>query len=200
MTNKTNQKKAFGTYDIVMVGLMAALCFASIYIKIDVPTPMGKTMMHLGNVFCLLSGMLLGGVRGGLAAGIGTMFYDLMDPAFVSSAPFTFLFKFIMAYIAGVSARSGGAQSKSFVRNLIGCVVGEIAYIILYLGKSFISSYYLQKNAIEAVMGSLLTKFGTSVVNAVVATVLSLILLPIFLNVSKRSGIYAKIFPAEKKA
>ena len=196
MTN--TGKKKFGTYDIVMVGLMAALCFASIYIKIDVPTPMGKTMMHLGNVFCLLSGMLLGGVRGGLAAGIGTMFYDLMDPAFVAGAPFTFAFKFIMAFIAGICARSGGSESKNFVKNLIGCVLGEIAYIILYLGKSFISSCYLQKNAFETVMASLVTKFATSAVNAVVATVLSLVLLPIFLKVTKSSGIYAKIFPAKK--
>ena len=199
MANETRNKKHFGTYDVVMVGLMAALCFAAIYIKIDIPTPMGKTMMHLGNVFCLLSGMLLGGVRGGLAAGIGTMFYDLLDPAFVAGAPFTFLFKFIMAFIAGVFSHSGGAQSKNFGKNLAGCILGEVAYIILYLGKSFISSYYLQKNAIEAVMGSLLTKLGTSTVNAVVAIVLSLVLLPVFLNVAKRSGIYAKIFPAENK-
>lgn len=199
MANETKNQKHFGTYDVVVIGLMAALCFVTIYIKIDVPTPMGKTMMHLGNAFCLLSGMLLGGVRGGLAAGIGTMFYDLLDPAFVSSAPFTFLFKFIMAFLAGTFARGGGAESKNFVKNLIGCIVGEAAYIVLYLVKSYITSYYLERNAIEAVMGSLLTKFGTSIVNALVAVVLSLILLPIFLNVAKRSGIYAKLFPKVNK-
>ena len=66
MKENMQKEKRFGTYDIVIIGLMAALCFAAIYIKVDVPTPMGKTMVHLGNVFCLLSGMLLGGVRGGL--------------------------------------------------------------------------------------------------------------------------------------
>lgn len=199
MKENMQKEKRFGTYDIVIIGLMAALCFAAIYIKVDVPTPMGKTMVHLGNVFCLLSGMLLGGVRGGLAAGIGTMFYDLLDPAFVAGAPFTFLFKFIMAFIAGVFSRSGNAQSRNFAKNLAGGILGEIAYIILYLGKSFISSYYLQKNAMEAVLGSLVTKFTASAVNAVVAVILSLVLLPVFLAVTKRSGIYAKIFPASKE-
>lgn len=193
--NEKSPKKGIGTYDVVVVGLMAALCFAAIYIKIDVPTPMGKTMIHLGNVICLLSGMLLGGVRGGLAAGIGTMFYDLADPAFVSGAPFTFLFKFIMAFIAGVIARSGGAEGKSIPKNILGCVLGEIAYIILYLGKSFISSYYLQKNALEAVLASLVTKFASSAINAVVAVIGSIILLPVFMSVMKKSGVYMKIFP-----
>ncbi len=193
--NENSPKKRIGTYDVVVVGLMAALCFAAIYIKIDSPTPMGKTMMHLGNVICLLSGMLLGGVRGGLAAGIGTMFYDLTDPAFVAGAPFTFLFKFIMAFIAGAIARSGGAEGKNIPKNVLGCVLGEIAYIILYLGKSFISSYYLQKNALEAVLASLVTKLTSSTINAVVAIIGSIVLLPVFMTVMKKSGVYMKIFP-----
>lgn len=193
-------KKGVGTYDVVVIGLMAALCFAAINIKIDVPTPMGQTMMHLGNVVCLLSGMLLGGVRGGLAAGIGSMFYDLTNPAFVSGAPFTFLFKFIMAFIAGVVARSGGAEGKSIPKNITGCVLGEVAYIILYLGKSFISSYYLQKNALEAVLASLVTKLTSSTINAVVAIIGSIVLLPVFMTVMKKSGIYGKIFPPKHAA
>ena len=193
--NQNASPKKVGTYDIVAVGLMAALCFAAIYIKIDIPTPMGKTMIHLGNTVCLLSGMLLGGLRGGLAAGVGTMFYDLTDPAFVAGAPFTFLFKFIMAFIAGVVSRSGGAEGKSLPKNITGCVLGEVAYIILYLGKSFISSYYLQKNALEAVMGSLVTKLMSSTINAVIAIVASILLLPAFITVMKKSGVYGKIFP-----
>ncbi len=193
--NEKSPKQGIGTYDVVVVGLMAALCFAAINIKIDVPTPMGPTMMHLGNMVCLLSGMLLGGVRGGLAAGMGSMFYDLTNPAYVAGAPFTFLFKFIMAFIAGVTARSGGAEGKNIPKNVLGCVLGEIAYIILYLGKSFISSYYLQKNALEAVLASLVPKLFSSTVNAVVATIGSIILLPVFMTVMKKSGVYMKIFP-----
>lgn len=198
--NENSPKKAFGTYDVVAVGLMAALCFAAINIKIDIPTPMGQTMIHLGNTVCLLSGMLLGGVRGGLAAGIGSMFYDLNNPAFVAGAPFTFLFKFIMAFIAGVVARSGGAEGKSIPKNLTGCILGEVVYIILYLGKSFISSYYLQKNALEAVLASLVTKLGSSTVNAVVAIIGSIVLLPAFMTVMKKSGVYMKIFPPKPVA
>ncbi|NMA06377.1 MAG: ECF transporter S component, partial [Ruminococcaceae bacterium] len=60
---------------------MAALTFVfTMFFRIDIPTPLGKTMLHLGNVMCLLSGLLFGPVRGGLAGGIGSMMYDLFDP------------------------------------------------------------------------------------------------------------------------
>lgn len=83
--NKTKQK--ITAYDIAAIGLMAAVVFVATNFKIYIPTAIGKTMIHFGNIFCLLSGLLLGGVRGGLAAGIGSAFFDVMDPLFVSSAP-----------------------------------------------------------------------------------------------------------------
>ncbi len=64
----------------------------------------------MGNVLCLLSGMLLGPLQGGFAAGIGSMFFDLTNPAYITSAPFTFAFKFVMAWLCGkiVPGRSTG--------------------------------------------------------------------------------------------
>lgn len=106
MTNQTANKK-LSVYDIVLVGLMAALVFVGTYLHLDVPTPMGKVMIHFGNVFCLLSGMLLGGVRGGLAAGIGSMFYDMMDPAYISECWITFINKFMMAFLCGIIVTYG---------------------------------------------------------------------------------------------
>mgnify|MGYP002682476801 CR=1 FL=1 len=60
-------------YDIIGVGFMAALVFVASQISIPIPSILGLTRIHLGNAFCLLSGFILGGFRGGLAAGIGSL-------------------------------------------------------------------------------------------------------------------------------
>ena len=86
-----------------MVALMAAMIFvvtSFVRIPIEVP-PAGETMLKVANVLCLLAGMWFGGVRGGLAAGIGSMLFDLSNPKYVASAPFTLLFFFMMAFICG---------------------------------------------------------------------------------------------------
>ena len=51
------------------IGIMAALVYAtSAFLQIPIPTAIGSTRLHMGNVMCLLSGLLLGPVQGGLAA------------------------------------------------------------------------------------------------------------------------------------
>ncbi len=45
--------------------LLAALCYVGAgYLKIDIPVGTEKTMFHLGNVFCVLAALLLGGMEG----------------------------------------------------------------------------------------------------------------------------------------
>ena len=64
-----SKKKAFSLYDIVMIGLMAAVVFVvTMFMSIRIPTPTGTTMIKLANAFVLLCGLLLGPVRGGAAA------------------------------------------------------------------------------------------------------------------------------------
>ena len=41
-----------------------------------------------------LSGLLFGGISGGLASGIGGALYDLTNPLYITSAPVTFISKF----------------------------------------------------------------------------------------------------------
>ncbi len=68
----STSSKKFSVSDLVVVGLMAAIIFVTTsFIKIQIPTPTGPTMLKVANIICLLAGMLFGGVRGGLAAGIG---------------------------------------------------------------------------------------------------------------------------------
>ena len=49
--------------------LLAALCYVSFtFLQIKIPVPGGDaTSIHIGNAFCVLAALLLGGVYGGLA-------------------------------------------------------------------------------------------------------------------------------------
>lgn len=173
----------FTLYDIVLVGVMAALCFAvTMFIKIGpIPTPAGNTQIKLGNAFCLMAGLLLGGVRGGLAAGLGSMLFDLTDPRFVASAPTTLINFFIMACVCGLIAHWGEANGKSVPRNIVAAVAGGLTYYCLHIGKSILT-LVLSGSDFTAAVAACSTKFITSGINAVIGIVVSV---PLALAVRK---------------
>ncbi|WP_312694655.1 ECF transporter S component [Caproiciproducens sp.] len=63
MKFNTNQRKT--TVNIALTGLMGALVLVGTYLNVPIPVLGDKTMIGLGNVFCILSGLLLGPVYGG---------------------------------------------------------------------------------------------------------------------------------------
>ncbi len=159
---------------IVFVGVFGALVFVSNYIQIPIPVAIGDvTRIHLGNALCLLSGLVLGPVGGGLAAGIGSGLFDLLNPLYITSAPFTFAFKFLMAFIAGMFMKK--SQSVKSPMGIMGCIVGQLTYIALYLGKTFIDGI-LQGSAAEAMFPVILTKLSASLTNAVIAVIIASVL------------------------
>lgn len=200
--------KKFTTYDIVAVGLMTSIIFVLTYfIKITIPTPAGDTMLKVANAFCLLGGILFGGVKGGLAAGLGSMLYDLTDPRFVSSAPTTFLFFFFMAFVCGTIANYKITEESPLTRKRViiasGC--GAFTYVTLYITKSVISQIVAARGLTEdlvtggffdqlgVAIGACTAKMVTSSTNAIIAIVVtSLIALPIKEQISKTS-MYNKI-------
>ena len=58
---------------LAQTALMAALCFVSFtFLQIKIPLPGGDaTSFHLGNTFCVLGALILGGWYGGLAGAGG---------------------------------------------------------------------------------------------------------------------------------
>ena len=69
--------------NLAFMGMMIALVFVSNYISI----PTGYSRLHAANAVCLLAGMLFGGVRGGIIAGLGSAIFDLTFPAYAAGAP-----------------------------------------------------------------------------------------------------------------
>lgn len=82
---------------LVITGLMSACCFMAFrYLKISAPFT-----IHLGNVFCLLTSLLIGGINGGICGAIGMGIGDLLDPRYVITFPKTVICKMVMALTAG---------------------------------------------------------------------------------------------------
>ncbi|WMJ82705.1 ECF transporter S component [Oscillospiraceae bacterium LTW-04] len=180
-------------YRIAAIGVLTAMVFAANFLSI----PIGDiTRIHFGNVFCVLSGLLLGPIPGGLCAGLGGFFYDLFNPLYAAEAPITFAMKFVLGALVGVIAHSGKSYGKNRTKNIVGAVVGSLGYVVVYLFKNFIYEYYLIRNPIETVMTKLAIKGASSIVNGMTAVIVALILLPVFSKAMKASGIHQKLFPA----
>ncbi len=156
--------------EIARVGIMAAAVYVtSAFIQIPIPTAIDNTRLHVGNVMCLLSGMLLGPLQGGLAAGIGSMFFDLTNPAYITSAPFTFAFKFLMAWICGKITTGHTEHLKR--RYILGSIAGAFTYVLLYLSKSFIEHRFVAGLPMEAVLLTVGEKAVVSCANGVLACI-----------------------------
>ena len=86
--------------------LLAALCYVSFtFLQIKIPVPGGDaTSLHIGNAFCVLGALLLGGVYGGIAGAVGMTIADLMDPVYILGAPKTFVLKLCIGLITGFVA------------------------------------------------------------------------------------------------
>ena len=93
MNVNTNSK----FHKTVFTALMIAIIFISANL-IRIPTVGG--FVHLGDCMVLLAAALLGKKRGALASGIGMALVDLYS-GYIIWAPFTFIIKALMAYIAG---------------------------------------------------------------------------------------------------
>ena len=174
---------------MVWIGVMAALsCVATMFLKVEIPTPIGKTMFHFGDVFCLAASMLLGPVAGGLAGGIGMFFADIFM-GWADSAVFTFVFKFIEGFICGIIAYSFRRYGNKLVFNIVGAVSGTVVYIALYLGKKFVENYMLHHAAIETVLADLAVKCTTSSFKGIVSVVVSVVLTVLLKKALKKNRI-----------
>lgn len=176
--------KKLTTKKLVYVALFTALVYIfSRFFQIPIATPFGQTRFHLGNVFCLLAGLLMGPGFGGLAAGLGSALFDLFDPVYFTSAPITFITKFALAFVAGLiyKKRASLIDKKKLV---VASICGQLTYVFLYLLKSFITNKFIMGFTNEAVMAELLPKAGVSLVNALISVIIaSIIAIPLLKSV-----------------
>lgn len=168
--------KLFTTKSITKIALMAALVFIGTNIGIRIPVGGSDTMLHFGNVFCLLAGLLFGGIPGGLAAGIGSAIFDLLN-GFAAEFWITFINKFCMAFVAGFILEKGNKLIPNVpVRTSLAAIGGSLTYIILYMFKNTIEARFIQGLPWAGVWGIISIKLATSITNGLLAVVVSLVI------------------------
>ncbi len=190
------EKKKFTVKDMTTIALMAALVFVATNIKIDIPTPLGKTMVHMGNIICVLSGLLFGAVPGGLAAGIGSAIFDLTDPIFAPEFWITFIMKFCMGYLAGKIFHSGNLTQKKMI---IATMAGIFGYRIIYVAKEVILHYFILKSPWETVLGVLLSTNLISILSMIWNIIATILLYNMLASNLKRAGIIKDYAPMKEK-
>lgn len=190
MDETLKSKRKITVYDLVVVGLMAAVCYVATNFRIEFPTPVGKMMVHMGNIFCLLSGLLFGGMRGGLSAGIGSCIFDLLT-GWATSAPSTLINKFVMGFLAGWIPRLKGKEGKSIPFNILGAVCGMYGYTILYLSYSFIKDIVLG-SAVETAWADIIFKAPISLANGTLGIIISVVLAALLRPALEKAGLYQK--------
>ncbi len=190
------KSKKFTVKDMTTIALMAALVFVATNIKIDIPTPLGKTMVHMGNIICVLSGLLFGAVPGGLAAGIGSAIFDLTDPVFAPEFWITFIMKFCMGYLAGKIAHHGNMTQKKMI---LATVAGIFGYRLIYVAKEVILHYFILKSPWETVLAVLLSTNIISILSMTWNIIATILLYNMLAPHLKRAGVIAEYAPAKKK-
>lgn len=169
---------------IAQTALFAALCYVIFtYLQIKIPMPGGDaTSIHLGNAFCVLAALLLGGWYGGLAGAIGMGIADVMDPIYITGAPKTFILKLCIGLITGLVAHKIAKINEStdkkyiFKWSLLASVAGLAFNVIAdpivgYFYKQYILGQPQQ-------MAEVLAKWSaaTTFVNAILSTIVVVII------------------------
>ncbi|GFZ33923.1 hypothetical protein CSC2_44490 [Clostridium zeae] len=176
MENLKNLK----TRDLALTGLMIALVFIAGNI-IKIPTAGG--FVHLGDCMVLLSAVILGKKRGALAAAIGMAMVDISG-GWIIWAPFTFIIKAGMAYIAGdVIERFKG----TYISYVVGFVLGGIFMIFGYfLAGTVIAAATSGNGFSTAIVGGLVFAAKDIVGNVLQATSGVVIALPLSVALVKK--------------
>ena len=179
-TMKTNST----VMKIAQTALFAALCYVIFtYLQIKIPMPGGDaTSIHLGNAFCVLAALLLGGWYGGIAGAIGMGIADVMDPIYITGAPKTFILKLCIGLITGLVAHKIAKINEStdkkyiFKWSLLASIAGLAFNVIAdpivgYFYKQYILGQPQQ-------MAEVLAKWSAAAtfVNAVLSTIVVVII------------------------
>lgn len=179
------------TRKIVLTALMAALTVVGSSLRITMPISIGgNTAFHLGNILCVLSGLLMGPWLGGLAAGLGSAIYDMTNPMYIADCWITFLTKGAMGLAAGLAAGKG--KHMTYLRALLSSIAGSFVYAVLYLLKTFLKTMLVQGVAADGAMLAVLEKLPATVFNAVIAILFAPILAIAIHKALDKTGLLTK--------
>lgn len=193
-------RKPTDTRTLAMAALFAALCYIGFtFCRIDIPIGGEKSAFHLGNVFCVLAALFIGGFWGGMAGAVGMTIADLTT-AYITSAPKTFLLKLGIGLIAGFVAHKVFHVSQEKARKvplsvaaILSCVAGMGFNVVADPLVGYFYKMYVLGVPQDA--ASIWTRIGavTTAVNAVVAVIAASVFYLALRPALKKSNLLPKV-------
>ena len=184
------KQNSFNPVAITFCAMMAAM----VYVVTLFRFPLLGSKVHFANAICLLSGMILDPVVGGIAAGTGSALYD----AFAGGYDFinvliTFVSKFAMAFICGVVMHAYQRRSEKADRTFLAAACGAICYVLLYMLKTFIYNRFVYGYPMDSVGATMLAKLIPSLINAGAAIIAAPLFYHAVLPALRTSGIVHRL-------
>ena len=181
--------------------LLAALCFVTFtFLQIKIPMPGGDaTSLHIGNAFCVLAALLLGGGYGGLAGAVGMTIADILDPVYIVSAPKTFVLKLCIGLITGLVAHKIAKIGQSTDQKYIfkWSVIASICGLGFNVIFDPLVGYFYKQIVLgqPQEMASVLAKWSTmtTFVNAVVSVILVAVIYNVLRPALAKAGLLVQL-------
>lgn len=196
-----SRQRTTDTRKLTMAAMFAALCYVGFaYLRIDIPVGTEKTAFHLGNVFCVLGALFLGGLWGGMAGAVGLTIADLTS-GYVTSAPKTFLLKLGIGIIAGLVAhrvfRLGQEKAQRRGSLTLGAALSATAGMAFNVVADPLVGYFYKTYVLGVPQeaAQIWVKIGavTTLVNAVIAVLVSTMLYLALRPALERSHLLPKV-------
>lgn len=170
--------------DIALAAMMIAIVYFSNYISIS--TGDSGSRLHVANAICLLAGLLFGGVRGALIAGLGSALFDVFT-IYAAEAWVTFITKGTMAFVCGFIYNSRQSKISKNTFLFVACIAGALSYIALYLIKSYIQDRWIVPLPLDVIPAKMVVRLISASINGLFAIIVAPLL-------------YGSLYPAIKKA
>ncbi|MBP2633972.1 MAG: hypothetical protein H6Q70_4600 [Firmicutes bacterium] len=162
------KKRKLELRDMVMIGMLAAICVIATSIKI--PFGVGA-MVHLGTAAIFLIGILFGGIYAGLAPAIGSAFFDLL----LGFSPYTlwsFVIKGTAGFTVGVVARGLWPELIVGPKWLFRACLGMALAASCTLG-GYVIAWWAVTGSVSVAIGNMPSSLLTSGVGFVVAILIA---------------------------
>ncbi len=163
--------------------MFAVLCYVTFaYGKINIALVGGSsTAIHVANAVVVLAAWFLGPIYGGLAGAIGLSIADVFDPLYITSAPKTFILKFLIGFISGKVAEklklAEKEDRKSIIKTASLSAIAGLGFNVIfdpifgYIYKRFLLNVDASTASIIATWSAGVTAF-----NAVLCTIIAVLL------------------------
>ncbi|MBR5755158.1 MAG: ECF transporter S component [Erysipelotrichaceae bacterium] len=168
---------------IVYASMFAVINYVAFtYGKITIPVTAGtSTAIHIANAVVVLSSWFLGPLYGALSGAIGLSIADVLDPRYITSAPKTFILKFMIGLIAGLIAKKMRLQEKTERKDIVRiCTISAAAGLGFNVIFDPIFGYFYRQYLLgipqEAAKIIATWVAGATAFNAVVCVIISVIL------------------------